>query len=150
MSPGNLNEHLDAVLKLFQAQADKQQIDIVCYLDPNLPSVMLHSDSIQAALINLVKNAIEAMPEGGQLMVRTYAVPKGVCIDLIDTGVGMDDTTALKMFEPFFSTKHGGSGLGLPTARKIIEATVDASPFKANVGRGTKFILEFPTPVRLN
>lgn len=150
MTPGNLNEQIDVVLNLFQAQADKQNIDVVCYLDPNLPSVMLHSDSIQAALINLIKNAIEAMPDGGQLMVRTYAIPGGVSLDLIDTGLGMDDKTAMKMFEPFFSTKHGGSGLGLPTARKIIEAHGGRISVQSESGRGTKFILEFPTPVRLH
>ncbi len=75
MTPGSLNDQMSAVLKLFHAQTASRAIDVVTYLDPDLHSVMLHSDSMQAALINLVKNAIEAMPGGGQLMVRTYVVP---------------------------------------------------------------------------
>lgn len=150
MTPGSLNDQVLVVLRLFQAQTDKLRIDVVKYLDPDLPSVMLHSDSIQAALINLVKNAVEAMNDGGELMVRTYSIPGGVALDLIDTGSGMDDTTAMKMFEPFFSTKHGGSGLGLPTARKIVEAHGGRIAVQSEVGRGTKFVLEFPTPVRLH
>jgi signal transduction histidine kinase len=61
----------------------------------------------------------------------------------------MDDGTASHMFEPFYSTKHGGSGLGLPTARKIIEAHGGRISVQSDVGRGTKFVLEFPTPARL-
>ncbi|MDZ4852685.1 MAG: ATP-binding protein [Pirellulaceae bacterium] len=149
MTPGSLNDQVLVVLRFFQAQTDKVGVNVVKYLDPDLPSIMLHSDSIQAALINLVKNAIEAMSDGGELMVRSYSIPRGVALDLIDTGIGMDDTTAMKMFEPFFSTKHGGSGLGLPTARKIIEAHGGRIAVQSEVGRGTKFVIEFPTPVRL-
>ena len=68
---------------------------------------------------------------------------------LIDTGIGMDETTALHMFEAFYSTKDGGSGLGLPTARKIIEAHGGRISVQSDVGRGTKFTLEFPTPRRI-
>lgn len=149
MTPGSLNEQIETVLKLYQPQADRDEIDVLRYLDPDLPSVMLHSDSLQASLINLVKNAFEAMADGGQFVVRTYSTPRGVALDLIDTGCGMDDGTALHMFEPFYSTKNGGSGLGLPTARKIIEAHGGRISVQSEVGQGTKFMLEFPTPARL-
>ncbi len=150
MSPSNLNDQVNTVLRLYQAQADKTSVDIVRYLDPDLPLILLHSDSIQAALMNLVKNAMEAMPDGGELMVRTYSKPQSVALDLIDTGCGMDETTALRMFEPFYSTKNGGSGLGLPTARKIIEAHGGRISVQSEVGRGTKFVLEFPVPARIS
>jgi signal transduction histidine kinase len=150
LTPGSLNDQIDRVLRAYRAQADAQQIEILRYLDSNLPSILLHSDSLQAALMNLVKNALEAMPEGGQLMARSYATRGGVALDLIDTGCGMDDRTAIHMFEPFYSTKNGGSGLGLPTARKIIEAHGGRITVQSDVGRGTKFVLEFPVPRRLS
>ncbi|RPH84183.1 MAG: sensor histidine kinase [Planctomycetaceae bacterium] len=147
--PGNLNEQIDRVLRAYRAQADSQRIEIQRYLDPDLPAILLHSDSLQAALVNLVKNAIEAMEGGGQLWVRTTPTRDGVAMELIDTGCGVDDNTLLHMFEPFYSTKEGGSGLGLPTARKIIEAHGGRISVQSEVGRGTKFVLEFPAPKRL-
>ena len=147
--PGSLNEQVEQVLRAYQAQADAEGIDIEKYFDADLPAIMLHSDSLQAALMNLVKNALEAMGPGGELWARTYGTRTGVALDLIDNGSGVDDTTILHMFEPFYSTKEGGSGLGLPTARKIIEAHGGRISLQSELGRGTKFTLEFPAPRRL-
>lgn len=147
--PGSLNDQVRQVLNAYQPQADSQKVDLETYLHPDLPSIQLHSDSLQSALMNLVKNALEAMPNGGQLWARTYSNRGGVCLDLIDTGSGVDDNTVLHMFEPFYSTKDGGSGLGLPTARKIIEAHGGRISVQSEVNRGTKFSLQFPVPPRL-
>jgi signal transduction histidine kinase len=149
MTVGSLNDQITVVLALFQAQADKQSIRLERFLDPNLPNIWLNSSALQAALINLVKNALEAMPDGGELFIHTYNTPSGVAIDMIDTGCGMDETTAMRMFEPFYSTKPEGSGLGLPTTRKIIEAHGGRISVQSEVGRGTKFVIEFPTPMRI-
>lgn len=149
LSPGDLNEQVDTVLDLFAAQADELGVEIRRYPLHDLPSVMLDEQLLQAALVNLVKNALEAMPNGGTLMARTRLTRQGVALDLIDTGCGMDEKTAVKMFEAFFTTKAGGSGLGLPTARKIIEAHGGRIDVQSEIGRGTQFTLEFPTPARL-
>jgi signal transduction histidine kinase len=121
----------------------------VRYLDADLPSIQLNAETLQAALVNLVKNALEAMPDGGQLTARTRITRQGVALDLIDTGVGMDERTAMKMFDAFYTTKSGGSGLGLPTARRIIEAHGGRISVHSEVGVGTQFTLEFPTPARI-
>lgn len=146
---GDLNEQVARVLDLFEAQAADNQIEIVRYLDHDLPSILLNGETLQAALVNLVKNAFEAMEGGGQLVARTRVTRQGVALDLIDTGCGMDERTAMKMFEAFFSTKSGGSGLGLPTARRIIEAHGGRIGVHSEVGRGTQFTLEFPMPARI-
>ena len=146
---GDLNEQLDQVLRAYDAQATADEIEIERYFDSGLPMIKMHSDSLQSALMNLVKNALEAMSPGGQLLVRTYASAGMVAVDLIDDGSGVDDNTVLHMFEPFYSTKDGGSGLGLPTARKIIEAHGGRISVQSEVGRGTKFTLVFPTPKRI-
>ena len=149
LSPGSLNEQLERVVELFQPQASASGIEIAMYLDVDLPSIMLDEQTIEAALVNLVKNAIESMPDGGQLTVRTRLTRTGVALDLIDTGRGMDQSTAMHMFDAFFSTKDNGSGLGLPTARKGIEAHGGLIDVQSEVGRGTKFTIEFPMPARL-
>jgi signal transduction histidine kinase len=146
---GSLNEQVERVLDLYAAQAKEQGVEVVRYLDADLPSIQLNAETLQAALVNLVKNALEAMPDGGQLIARTRLTRTGVALDLIDTGCGMDERTAVKMFEAFYSTKSGGSGLGLPTAQKIIEAHGGRISVHSEKGRGTQFTLEFPTPARL-
>jgi signal transduction histidine kinase len=149
LSPGDLNEQVERVLDLYEVQAKESQVEIVRYLDPDLPTILLDEQALQAALVNLVKNALEAMPRGGQLVARTRMTRSGVALDLIDTGCGMDDRTALQMFEAFYSTKAAGSGLGLPTAKKIIEAHGGRIGVQSELGRGTQFTLEFPMPARL-
>jgi signal transduction histidine kinase len=89
------------------------------------------------------------MQEGGQLMVRTRAAGLGVLIELIDTGPGMSSETLARVFEAFYSTKQGGSGLGLPTARKIIEAHAGSIDIESAPGRGTKLAIWLPAPPRL-
>ena len=149
LTPGSLNERIERVLDLFAPQASESRVEIIRYLDPDLPTIMLDEQTLEAALVNLVKNAIEAMPDGGQLTARTRQTRRGVALDLIDTGRGMDQNTAMHMFEAFYTTKDGGSGLGLPTARKGIEAHGGRIDVQSAAGKGTKFTLEFPMPNRL-
>ncbi len=149
LKPGDLNDQIEQVLDFYGPQATQQNVEIVRYLDADLPGIMLDSRTLQAALLNLVKNALEAMPDGGRLEIRTRVTLKGVALDLIDSGCGMDDTTLLHMFENFFSSKSNGTGLGLPTAKKIIEAHGGLIDVQSALDRGTKFSLHFPTPRRI-
>ena len=89
------------------------------------------------------------MQQGGQLVVRSYGTPDGVALDLIDTGCGMDEATQAKVFDAFFSMKRGGSGLGLPTAQKIIEGHGGRISLQSEVGRGTQVTIKLPVPARL-
>ncbi|UUO08124.1 ATP-binding protein [Blastopirellula sp. J2-11] len=147
--PGSLNEQVDRVLDFVAAQAEKQGIEIVRFLDADLPSINLDAETLYSALLNLVINAIQAMPDGGTLMVRTQETRHGVALGFIDDGCGMNEETALHMFDAFYSTKDGGSGLGLPLARKIIDAHHARIDVQSELGRGTKFTLEFPKPARI-
>jgi two-component system, NtrC family, sensor histidine kinase HydH len=149
LEPSDLNQQVRQVLDFFRPQAVECRIEIVDYLTSDLPTVLLDRESFHGALLNLVLNAQQAMPNGGQLVVRSYGTKDGVALDLIDTGPGIDEATRSKVFNAFFSTKPGGSGLGLPTAKKLIEAHDGQISLQSEPGRGTQFTIQLPVPARL-
>src|SRR5262245_44237490 len=149
LEPADLNSEVARALDFFQPKADESKIDVIRYLDPELPTVQLDRETFQAALLNLILNAQQAMPSGGQLVVRTRELPGWVILDLIDTGGGIEPEVQAKMFEAFYSTKPGGSGLGLPTAKRIVEAHGGRIGVESELGRGTKLTIALPTPPRL-
>jgi signal transduction histidine kinase len=149
LSVGSLNKQITTVLDMYEVQAQSQNVEIVRYLDSDLPAMRMDSETLQAALANLIKNALESMADGGELTVRTHIAPNGIAMDLIDTGCGMSEDTALNMFTAFYTTKPAGSGLGLPMARKVVSAHGGRIGVESEEGHGTKFTLEFPTPARL-
>jgi PAS domain S-box-containing protein len=128
-------------------------IDVRTELDPDLPAVSGVDSEVREALTNLVFNAVDAMPDGGVLTLRTRSVVEpGVAvrravIEVADTGVGMDDDTRRRCLEPFFTTKgERGTGLGLAMVygmaqRHAAEIGIDSAP-----GRGTTVSLSFPVP----
>ncbi len=149
LEPADLNQQVRRVLDFFKPKARTAGIEVVDYLTTDLPTVLLDREAFHGALLNLVLNAEQAMPNGGQLVVRTSVTAAGVALDLIDTGCGMDENTRAQIFDAFFSTKRGGSGLGLPTARKIIEAHGGHIQVQSEPGRGTQFTIRLPVPARL-
>jgi signal transduction histidine kinase len=150
LKSGNLNDQVIQVLEFFETQAKQQGVEIKRYIDAELPSIKLDSPTLQAALVNLVKNALEAMPTGGQLVARTRITRTGIALDLIDTGCGMDTNALINMFKEFYTSKDDGTGLGLPTAKKIIEAHGAMINVQSEVDQGTQFTIEFPTPRRID
>ena len=149
LQPSDLNAQVRQVLDFYRPKARQSGVEVAEYLTGSLPTVLLDREAFHGALLNLVLNAEQAMPQGGQLVVRTYGTPDGVALDLIDTGCGMDAQTRARVFDAFFSTKRGGSGLGLPTTRKIIEGHGGAIALQSELGRGTQVTLKLPVPARL-
>ncbi len=149
LEPIDLNGVIERTLDFYAPQAAEANIEIIRYLDSELPSVMLDAETFKAALLNLIINAQQAMPQGGQLCVRTFSRGSSVALQLIDTGCGFDEKTGAQIFDAFFSTKPGGSGLGLPTTVKIIEAHDGRISVQSEVGLGTQFTIELPVPPRI-
>lgn len=149
LEPGSLNTELEQLLDFFAPRAAEAGVDIVRYLDPELPAVRIDRETFRSAVLNLLLNAVQAMEGGGQLVVRTRPSGLGVMLELIDTGPGMDAETLGKVFQAFYTTKQGGSGLGLPTSRKIVEAHGGTIDIETAPGRGTKLTIWLPAPPRL-
>ncbi|NDC52823.1 MAG: sensor histidine kinase [Planctomycetia bacterium] len=149
LEPGSLNAEVEQLLDFFAPQAREAGVEVVRYLDPELPNVRLDRETFRSAVLNLLINAVQAMEGGGQLVVRTRPRGLGVILELIDTGPGMDEETLAKVFRAFYTTKQGGSGLGLPTARKIVEAHGGTIDVESAPGRGTKVTIWLPAPPRL-
>lgn len=149
LEPRNLNQEIADALDFFEPECEAAGVEVVPYLDPELPSVLLDREAFRGALMNLLLNAKQSMPDGGQLVVQTRGHGATASVYLTDTGCGMDDATAAKMFDAFFSTKPGGSGLGLPTTAKIIEAHGGAIGVESELGRGTRISIDLPAVARL-
>lgn len=131
-------------IEFYRPEAEKHGIEISPHLSSSLPQVRIDRSLMRQVLMNLARNAQQAMPDGGLIEVQTYTRDGRVYLEIIDTGPGMDAATRSKMFHAFHSTKPGGSGLGLPTVRKIIEAHGGTVDCESDIGRGTRFILALP------
>ena len=147
LAPANLAGVVAELVDFFMPMARQSGIDIKSYLPGDLPPVLLNKDLFRQALLNLMLNAQQAMPEGGELTIQAAREPEGVCLSLIDTGKGMTPDAAGRAFRPFFSTKPGGTGLGLATTRKIVEAHGGTIALQSEVGRGTKISITLPQTV---
>lgn len=148
-----LNEIIEQVVSLTRARwSDIPQqrgivIDLKTDLTPDLPSAQGDESEIREALINLVFNAVDAMPTGGELVLRTGADRGAAFIEVADSGVGMDEETRRRCLEPFFTTKgSGGSGLGLAMVYGIAERHGARIDIDSERGKGTHIRLSFPIP----
>jgi signal transduction histidine kinase len=131
-------------IDFFQAEARERQVEISPHLSASLPTVKVDPTLLRIALVNLARNAEQAMPQGGQLEIQTYSRDGRVNLEVIDNGAGMPEAVRRRLFDVFFSTKQNGTGLGLPTVRKIVEAHNATIDCDSEPGRGTRFTLSFP------
>jgi two-component system NtrC family sensor kinase len=142
----NINELIERTTQLLENQASFQNVRIVKELDDSLPTIKLDRNKIQQVFWNLMLNACEAMPKGGQLTISDGLSADGRRIEVrfADSGVGIPKDNVNKLFDPFFTTKSTGTGLGLAVSYGIIQQHDGRIEVKSEVGRGTVFTLSFP------
>ncbi len=144
--PVNLVHLVEEATAFFEIDLERQRNDIevvrnydgdelICRLDP---------EQLQQVILNLLQNATQAMPEGGALGIHVFAEDEHMVFCISDTGVGMDGEVRNKLFTPFFTTKEDGTGLGLVTSKKIIEAHNGRIRVDSEPGKGTRFYVNLP------
>ncbi len=122
------------------------RVDIVLEVAPDLPALLVDRALIGRALTNVVENALHAMPAGGTLTLRAERQAGTVALIVTDTGVGMDEESLSRLFEPYFSTKATGTGLGLTIARRNVELHGGSIDIASQRGRGTSVRIRLPVP----
>ncbi len=112
--------------------------------DKDLPKVKLDLNFFKRILVNLATNAVQAMPNGGNLTISAFGNAKSIFVTVEDTGVGVPERIKPKLFTPMVTTKSQGQGLGLAVVKRLIEALNGAITFESQEGEGTKFTIQLP------
>ena len=139
----NINQTIEEVLFSFEIPPN---IEVKKELEKSIPTISADSYQIQRVCFNLVSNAMSAMPKGGYLEIRTGEDKDGenIVISITDTGEGIPKENIAKVFEPYFTTKARGLGLGLSLCKKYLEAHGGRIELESDVGKGTTFIVKLP------
>lgn len=144
----SLNEVARKTLDLLRPELENRGIRVETRFSRALPEVPLDPLQMQQVLVNLTKNAMQAMTRGGILTLQTGADSEGVWVSVSDTGTGIPPEQLQRIFEPFFTTKKKGSGLGLMIVQRIVRAHRGRIEVESHVGRGTTFRIWLPLPER--
>ena len=137
----DVNQVLEQVLAMVGHQAQLQNVEVIKEFTPSLPNVMADFNQLQQVFTNLILNAIQAMADGGRLVLRTSVVDSQIKVDIQDTGYGIPKENLSKLFTPFFTTKERGKGvgLGLAVVHGIIERHKGKIKVQSEEGKGSTF-----------
>lgn len=142
----DLHQLLEESLRLMEHQASLQRVQVIRRYQEGLPTVQADPNQIKQVLLNLLLNAVQAMPQGGSLTLETGYTDKNVSLTIKDTGVGIPEDQIAKVFDPFFTTKEvgQGTGLGLYVSYGIVQRHGGEISLKSTVGQGTAITLRLP------
>jgi two-component system, sporulation sensor kinase E len=141
---GNLNVLIAELAEFIKAELEQSNIRLFLELDEKLPPALIDERHMKQALLNLIKNAQAAMPNGGLLTIATQAADNEIRISVCDTGVGIRAESLAKIFEPYFTTKDNGTGLGLTLVYKIIKEHHGEIAVESREEEGSNFEISLP------
>jgi PAS domain S-box-containing protein len=140
----SLNDVVGKTLELLRPEIENRGVTVKSKLARNLTATPIDAMQLQQVLVNLVKNAMQAMTTGGALTLQTGETNDGVWVSVADTGGGIPQEQINRIFEPFYTTKKKGTGLGLMIVQRIVRAHNGRIELESNVGRGTTFRIWLP------
>ena len=143
----SINDIVSDILSFLEPEAEEKNIVVDSVLSSFIPNIELDSRLVKQALLNLIQNAFAAMDGGGKLSVVTKLNGDFVSVRISDTGCGIDEDKIAKIFEPYYTTKASGTGLGLTLVYKIMKEHHGDIHVTSQKGKGTTFTLDFPIPV---
>lgn len=146
LSYDELNRVVRELLDFMKFELSEAGITVDTDLTKTGPQILMDERYMKQAVLNILKNAISAMPDGGRLRVQTVQKGNELLLKISDTGVGIPDEHMDKIFEPYFTTKDFGSGLGLTLVYKIVKEHMGDIEINSKVGEGTSITLSFPVP----
>jgi two-component system, sporulation sensor kinase E len=144
IKPDSLNEVVTATLDLLGPELENRGIQVEQELLKPLPQAPIDAAQIKQVLVNLIKNAMQAMTRGGTLILQTGRTKDGVWVSVGDNGMGIPSDKVNKIFEPFFTTKEKGTGLGLMIVQRIVREHGGRIELESHLGEGTTFRVWLP------
>lgn len=144
----HINEIIQTSVNLIQYDKKAKNINIVKELSPALPMIAIDGNQLSQVFVNLILNAIDAMPDGGTLTIRSMMKEEDIVIQFEDTGIGIPREELSKIFDPFYTTKEKGTGLGLAVSYNIIKKMNGTLSVESELGKGTVFTLTIPVNSR--
>jgi signal transduction histidine kinase len=142
----DLNGLVEDMLSFVRYELELGRIELVKELEPGLPRLQLDPKYFKQALLNIIKNAIAAMPDGGVLQVTTRQHGDQALLKISDNGIGMNEAVQDKIFEPFFTTRDFGSGIGLTHVYKVVKEHMGDISVRSKEGHGSSFTISLPIP----
>ncbi len=143
---GSILKTLNEVVTFVEPELAENRVSLTCDCSTSLPRLEFDENLLKQVLLNLIKNAMNAMEQGGRLSLHARPDGNQVLISVQDTGIGMDDETLQKIFEPYYTNKATGTGLGLTVVYKIMKEHRGDISVESRLGEGTTFTLSFPIP----
>jgi signal transduction histidine kinase len=144
LTTASLQELLKNLVLLLQEEASSRGIRLQLEMTPELPSIKMDAEKLMQALLNLVKNGLQAIENGGTVLIEARVLKNRIELSISDTGAGISSDQMEKIFNYYYTTKEKGVGLGLPIAHRIIEAHGGQLTVESQVGSGTKVTIALP------
>jgi len=143
---GDISEVIKSTYNLFRAKCLKQKVRLTRRLPRDFPQILLDEGRLIEAFSNIILNALDAMPEGGRVTITSYVdfQNNDLVVSFLDTGIGISQDDLNKIFNPFFTTKKDGIGLGLCLALQVINDHKGKINIESNVDQGTEVIVRLP------